>query len=112
MKIVNKVWGKELWLANYPEYCGKALLLDKGATSSYHYHKKKKETFYCVEGIAMLTIEGESFFMEAPCSEPRTISPEQKHKFYGVTDAVILEVSTFHDDNDVIRFSESQAGDK
>ena len=47
-KEVKKVWGKELWIVNCDKYCGKLLYLDKGATSSYHYHKEKQETFYVI----------------------------------------------------------------
>ncbi len=109
MKEVKKVWGKEVWIVNCPEYCGKLLHLDKGAQSSYHYHRQKKETFYCLKGQAALTIEGKDYMLN-PFSRPKTIEPGKKHSFFGVTDCTILEVSTHHDDSDVVRLTESKGG--
>ncbi len=108
-KEVKKVWGKELWIVNCDKYCGKFLYLDKGATSSYHYHKEKQETFFILRGQIILTIENGSVQLN-PLSEPVTIMPNQKHKFFGITDATILEVSTQHDDKDVYRLEESKSG--
>lgn len=107
LKTVEKVWGEEIWLVNRPEYCGKLLLLDRGAQSSYHYHKAKTETFYCLEGYATLTIEDKDYVL-TPFARPKTIFSGEKHMFLGITQAVILEISTYHDDEDVIRLSESK----
>lgn len=106
---VEKVWGKEIWLVNYPEYCGKLLLLDRNAESSYHRHKRKKETFAGIEGNAWLTVEGREYML-SPASEAVTIEPGEKHKFVGLTKAVILEISTHHSDDDVERLSKSKQG--
>jgi len=102
VKEVKKVWGKELWVVN-EEYCGKLLYVDAGSRSSYHYHLKKKETFHCIEGDVMLNIKGTEFLLE----EPVTINPNTPHSFYGITDAIILEVSSHHEDSDVVRINES-----
>lgn len=106
---VEKKWGEEIWLVNCPDYCGKLLVLDKNAISSYHYHKIKKETFYCLEGYALLTVEDKEYLL-APFARPKTIFPGEKHKFQGITEAVILEVSSHHSDDDTVRLSESQRG--
>lgn len=58
-----------------------------------------------------LTINGKDFLL-APFNRPRTIMPGDKHKFKGVTQAVILETSTHHDDDDVVRLTESKPGKK
>ena len=106
---VKKVWGSEFWVVNCDKYCGKFLYLDKGATSSYHYHKEKQETFSILRGQIKLTIEGRDYMLY-PFSESVTIMPNQKHKFFGITDAKILEVSTQHNDKDVYRLEESKSG--
>ena len=50
-KIVEKGWGKEVIYADHEEYCGKLLVYDKaGATSSMHFHKIKKESWYVLQG--------------------------------------------------------------
>lgn len=109
LKEVKKVWGKELWVVNCPEYCGKLLYLDKGAVSSYHKHLKKKETFFALQGVTALTIEGKDYMLN-PYSRPKTIFPGQLHSFVGISDAVILEVSTFDSGEDTVRLTESKAG--
>ncbi len=103
IKEVEKVWGREVWIVNCPKYCGKLLFLDKGAISSLHYHKKKQETFYALSGQIGLSIEGKGYMLN-PFSRPETIYPRQKHQFTGLSDnIIILEISTHHDDNDVVR---------
>jgi len=106
-KEVEKAWGEEIWLVNSGKYCGKLLLLDRGAESSYHYHKNKTETFYAIEGYAVLTVEGKEYIL-APFARPKTIEPKEKHKFRGITETVILEISTYHDEADVVRLTESK----
>ena len=110
MEEIKKVWGKELVIANCDEYCGKLLYLDKGAKSSYHYHKQKQETFYCIDGQAALTIEGKDYMLN-PFSRPKTIRPGQKHSFMGIANSVIIEISTHHDDSDVVRLTQSEASE-
>lgn len=102
MKIVDKDWGREIWIVNCDKYCGKILELDGGYISSYHCHKIKQETFYCLEGIFILKLEGE----EAPMivgGEPVTIFPGQYHSFRSAVGAKILEISTEHREDDVVR---------
>lgn len=108
IKEVEKVWGKEIVLVNSNLYCGKLLLLNQGATSSYHFHTKKIETFYAYRGMVRLTIDGEDFIL-TPTTSPITINQKDPHKFYGETDAVIIEVSSHHSDDDVVRLTESKS---
>lgn len=50
-RVVEKGWGKEVIYADHEEYCGKLLVYDKaGATSSMHFHKVKKESWYVLQG--------------------------------------------------------------
>lgn len=108
---VPKKWGKEIIIVNCPEYCGKLLCLDKGAVSSYHYHKDKKETFYCLKGQVGLNINGKDYMLN-PWSRPKTIYPEVPHSFTGISDSIVLEISTHHEDKDVIRLTESNDNSK
>jgi len=48
MRIVEKGWGHEKIIHNADGYCGKVLCFRKLAKCSYHYHRIKTETFYCV----------------------------------------------------------------
>lgn len=107
LKEIVKVWGKEVIIVNCDEYCGKYLCIDKGAESSYHYHKEKKETFLASRGTVTLRVQDMDYIL-TPTDLPITIEPLEAHSFYGVTDATILEVSTHHSDEDVVRIKESK----
>ena len=107
LKEVKKVWGKEVWIVNCDEYCGKLLYLDKGAVCSSHMHPIKKETFYALEGQVGLSIEDKGYMLN-PYSRPKTIYPGQRHQFMGLSDAIILEISTHHSEDDVVRYSSSK----
>ena len=109
MREVPKVWGKEVWLVNCDEYCGKYLYINEGAKSSWHYHPKKKETFCCLRGEVLLTMgfDNKTMFLLVPSSAPKTIEAGVRHQLEGVTDAVLLEISTHHEDSDVVRLTES-----
>jgi len=106
MKIVNKDWGKEFWIVNCDKYCGKILVLEGGYISSYHCHEIKQETFYCLKGSLVLKLKGKEMLMVAG-GEPVTIFPKQFHSFRSAKGAEILEISTEHSDDDVIRKSAS-----
>ena len=107
IKQVEKTWGSEVWIVNCKEYCGKLLYLKQNAESSVHYHKIKKETFYCLQGQVGLMVADKGYQLN-PFSRPKTILPGEKHQFLGITDAVIIEFSTHHDDRDVVRITESR----
>ena len=51
-KVVEKEWGREIWMANnlLYNYCGKILQIDQGCTPSLHFHLQKHETFYITKG--------------------------------------------------------------
>ena len=108
---VKKVWGKEIWIANFPEYCGKLLCIDKNAQSSLHYHIKKMETFFCIKGTVCLFANG-IYNIITPNTDPVTIMPGDHHRFVNLgDDAMLMEVSTFHSDEDVVRLEPSKKGD-
>ena len=100
MVIVPKSWGREEWIVN-DEYCGKFLHVNAGKSSSLHYHKTKKETYCILKGTIHLRLNGTGRLLGE--MEIATIEPGQTHQFTGITDAVILEVSTHHDDEDTVR---------
>jgi len=107
---VEKVWGKEVEIINCTSYCGKFLHINKGAQGSYHYHKQKKETFYCLEGCVALNKGGVTTLL-MPFAEPVTINREDPHSFMGLGEKnILLEISTTHSDDDTYRIEESRAG--
>mgnify|MGYP001052504069 CR=1 FL=1 len=108
MKIVDKYWGREIWLVNCDKYCGKILELNPGYVSSYHHHKIKQETFYCLEGSFTLILDSKEIQVSQGM-EPITVMPGQYHSFGTQTPTRILEISTKHDDIDVYRRTLSHA---
>lgn len=102
---VRKEWGEEIWFENNELYCGKKIICENRIWSSkgkYHYHPIKDETFYIIEGILELDIEGSSVFL--PNGSSKRILPGTKHRFRSNTDkCVFIEVSTTHKDEDSIR---------
>jgi mannose-6-phosphate isomerase-like protein (cupin superfamily) len=108
IKRVEKLWGHEEWIVNVPEYCGKVLVLRYGFVSSYHFHKKKKETFYVWQGKVKMIIDGLVKVMTA--GDAVTIERRQEHCFqaYNLGGAVVIEFSQKHDEADVYRVTESK----
>jgi len=99
-KIVEKPWGREIWYAHEREYAGKILEIKKGFRSSLHYHEKKKETMYVLEGeVRIIKKDGELTLNEG---ESITINPGEIHRIVPLRDSKILESSTPELD-DVIR---------
>jgi D-lyxose ketol-isomerase len=113
-ELVEKLWGREDIEVNESEYCLKSLYLIRGHRCSLHYHRKKKETFIVRNGECNLLLVKKDLQMVrylVPGSKV-TIMPGTPHRFwidwdsqYGI--CIIQEVSTHHDDEDVVRLEPS-----
>ena len=110
-KIVKKPWGKEIWLELNEKYCYKRICINKGARTSFQYHKKKLETNYIIDGKAEVWLENDKGVVEKKIMEKDsffTVKPPRKHRVIALTDVILQEVSTPEVD-DVIRI-EDDAG--
>jgi len=109
LKQVEKVWGMEYWLVNTELYCLKTLVVIPGGHCSLHHHAKKDETFWIDSGVLFLELDGKEHELH-PGSRIR-IKPNQQHRFWvpkGFSAPCrFFEVSTHHDDGDVVRIHES-----
>lgn len=105
-KVVEKVWGQEFWICNTPHYGWKLLSLKEGYQCSLHYHKNKSETFVVLSGHVKLEVPDVTVTLLP--GDRYNIHPNMEHRFTGLTDALISEVSTFHDDADSYRLEESR----
>ena len=101
MKKVKKTWGQELWIVNNDLYCGKILTLKKDKCCSIHYHKLKIETFFILEGKIKLELFGKTLIMEK--GDSYNLNQYDIHRFIGLKDSEILEISTHHEDSDSYR---------
>lgn len=103
---VDKTWGYEEIYCNEPEYCAKRLVISPGKKCSLHYHNIKKETFFVKHGHVFLE---QRDVRDLPINETlfpgdqRTIQPKTPHRFSSKFGATILEISTHHSDDDVVR---------
>ncbi len=107
--IVEKLWGWEKWLENNEKYCCKVLHLNKGFQCSLHYHKNKDEVFLVTKGHVRLEL-GEEVHHLHPGAYVR-VKQGMEHRFAGMEDSEMIEVSTFHEDDDSYRIETSRAMD-
>jgi mannose-6-phosphate isomerase-like protein (cupin superfamily) len=112
-KHVPKVWGEEIWLHNSPLYCAKLLVLTPGMQCSLHRHLVKTETFFLLQGLAMIEVGADGHKELKHSGDSVHIPVGTYHRFGHVSGVltsvptVILEVSSHHDDADVERLEES-----
>src|SRR5690349_15491504 len=105
VQIVSKGWGREVWIANGEQYCGKILEIRKGKRCSFHYHKLKTESFYLRSGRLKVRIKEssdstviEDFILEAGhCMD---VPKGMVHQMEALEDAELYEFSTQHFDSD------------
>jgi len=106
---VEKAWGREIWMVNTEIYCGKKLILNMGKRCSLHYHKLKDETFYLESGRIFLEIGLDKIIMNP--RESVRVYPGTKHRFSGLENSVIIEISMHHEDDDSYRVPGENSGD-
>ena len=104
--MVPKLWGYEKWLENNDKYCCKLLSLKKGYQCSLHKHKIKDEMFFITQGHVRLEV-GKKVMHMLPGSFVR-ITCGVLHRFRGIEDSIMIEVSTHHEDSDSYRVEESK----
>lgn len=112
--FVSKLWGFEEILVNGDKYCAKLLWITAGFQCSLHYHLVKTETFIALDGLTRVEYhEGNTRFETLLSGRRRdtlTIPAGTPHRFWsmGSTGSLLLEVSTTHSDDDVVRIEPSK----
>lgn len=106
--IIPKVWGFEEIIYNTKNYCFKYLHLQKGFQCSVHYHKLKTETFYLQSGKIVIQLVDQKYIMGE--KDFITIYPCTCHRFIGLKNSVILEVSTQDFEDDSYRIENQLSG--
>jgi len=106
--VEPKGWGREVWVANNPLYCGKILEIRKGLRCSLHYHKRKTESFYLRSGKLRVRVKEspeneliEEFDLTA--GDCMDVPPGLVHQMEALEDAELSEFSTQHFDSDSYR---------
>ena len=108
VRIVPKGWGREIWIANGPLYCGKILEINEGKRCSLHYHRIKTESFYLRSGRLKIRVKEypeaqtiEEF--ELVAGQCMDVSPGLVHQMDALEKAELYEFSTQHLDSDSYR---------
>ena len=109
-RLVEKPWGSELIWADSEQYAGKILFVKAGESLSLQYHEVKDESWYVLEGRALLELgragEGTLENREIVPGQAFRFRPGTVHRVTGIEDTRILEVSTAHL-ADVVRLEDS-----
>jgi len=100
-EVIQKVWGREEIAVNTDLYCGKFLILEEGFQCSLHCHKDKDETFFIMSGRVEMEVDGVVSILEKDMSVH--VPPGAYHRFKGLVNSVILEISTHDDPKDSYR---------
>ena len=110
--VTNKDWGNIIKIVDNEEnnYSGRIINLNENEMTSTHFHSKKHKTFYVLSGT--LTIEiiepqnGEVVSFNIDSEECFDIEQNVAHRLMAKNGGVtIIEISTFHHDEDVYRVS-------
>jgi mannose-6-phosphate isomerase-like protein (cupin superfamily) len=98
--IDPKGWGVERVIINCYDYCAKILEFKVGQDGSTHFHSKKHETWYILEGelrfVWIDTTDAEQNVKVLKSGDIVDIPRLCPHKVIALTDVRIMEVSTPH----------------
>ncbi|HPQ39787.1 MAG TPA: cupin [bacterium] len=98
MKIVEKPWGREIWIAyDNDRYAGKILEIREGHRLSLQYHQIKHETLYLLEGKVRFTLEDDNGALMTEVLQPggvKIVSPHRRHRMEAIRDSVLIEFSS------------------
>ena len=110
--VTNKDWGNIIKIVDNEEndYSGRIINLNQNQMTSTHFHSKKHKTIYVLQGT--LTIEiieptnGETISFDVDSEECFDIEQNVAHRLMAKDGGVTaIEISTFHQDEDVYRVS-------
>lgn len=105
MKVIEKPWGREIWLANNDRYAFKLIEIKAGSRSSLQYHRRKHETIYIESGRLKLIADDENGNLVETTLGPGEVienKPMRRHRVIAIDDVRLFEVSTPELD-DVVR---------
>ena len=120
MKLIKKLpevhlkaWGREEWIYNGSEYCGKVLFFNKGAKFSCHFHIAKKESWYVAQGMFDLmlvdTDKAEKYQMTLRRGDSIDIERGIPHQLTCLEEGHIFEVSQSHAESDSYRIEKGDS---
>ena len=105
MKIIEKPWGREVWIAHNEKYAFKLIEFKAGSRSSLQYHERKHETIYIDYGKLEVEADDENGQLVKTIMDAGDVienPPLRRHRITAIEDVRLFEVSTPELD-DVIR---------
>ncbi len=104
---VDKPWGYELRFIRTERFAGKVLFIKAGSQLSLQYHDRKEEAFLVQEGRLELVLgKGDEQRVETlGPGDAWHVTPGTVHRFRGVSDCLLFEVST-PEMEDVVRIED------
>jgi mannose-6-phosphate isomerase len=108
MQIVDKPWGREIWIAHTDNYAMKIIEINVGTRPSLQYHNKKHEHIYIDAGLVRFELEQDDGTMRTDELGPGNVvevRPGRKHRVTALVATRLLEVSTPQLD-DVVRIED------
>jgi len=104
----NRPWGRFYILHVDPNYKLKRIEVEPGQSLSYQYHNKRSETWVVVEGVALVTIDGN--VKEFKKGSTIIIPLKAKHRLENKNNSllVIIEIQTgsYFGEDDIIRLKD------
>ena len=109
VKVTKAGWGNEVEIHNGDGYCGRVLHVERGQKSSLHYHLEKSETFYVLSGRLSVDLSFDLHKENIILTDGDSIDIPRfvLHRFIGLEDSVVLEISTEdRGEEDIVRVEE------
>jgi mannose-6-phosphate isomerase-like protein (cupin superfamily) len=108
-----KAWGREEWIYNGSEYCGKILFFNQNAKFSCHFHLLKKESWYVERGVFDLklidTENAEKYQMTLRKGDAIDIEIGVPHQLTCLEEGHIFEFSQPHIESDSYRIEKGDS---
>jgi len=105
MRIVEKPWRREIWIAHNDRYAFKLIEFKAGSRSSLQYHERKHETIYIEKGRLEVEADDENGNLIKTIANAGDVienPPMRRHRITAIDDVRLFEVSTPELD-DVVR---------
>ncbi|MEV3963453.1 cupin domain-containing protein [Nocardia sp. NPDC050193] len=108
VKNVVKQWGQERWLHEPDSPFGfKVVRIRAGHRTSLQYHEHKRETYFILDGEAVLhyraALDAPNELIPFPAGSVAHVDAGAVHRVAAVTDIVLVEASTADDGTDNVR---------
>ncbi len=95
----DKPWGYEKVLISTNKYLNKELFIKEGYQTSFHFHEKKDETMYIMQGSGYIEFEDRKEFLSK--NDTIRIEPGVPHSIVAQDNLILHEISTPHLDDTV-----------